>query len=39
MFRNPGGKIKSYAKVLFWVGVVISIIIGVPSLEFLTMDF
>ena len=29
MFRNPGGKIKSYAKVLFWVGVVISIIIGV----------
>jgi ribosomal protein L40E len=29
MFRNPGGKIKSYAKVLFWIGVVISIIIGV----------
>ena len=29
MFKNPGGKIKSYAKVLFWVGVVISIIIGV----------
>lgn len=29
MFRNPGGKIKSYAKVLFWVGAVISIIIGV----------
>lgn len=29
MFRHPGEKIKSYAKVLFWVGVVISIIIGV----------
>lgn len=29
MFRNPGGKIKSYAKVLFWIGVVISIVIGV----------
>lgn len=29
MFRNPGEKIKSYAKVLFWIGVVISIIIGV----------
>ena len=29
MFRNPGGKIKCYAKVLFWIGVVISIIIGV----------
>lgn len=29
MFRNPGRKIKSYAKVLFWIGVVISIIIGV----------
>lgn len=29
MFRNPGGKIKSYAKVLFWIGVAISIIIGV----------
>ena len=29
MFRNPGGKIKSYAIVLFWIGVVISIIIGV----------
>lgn len=29
MLRNPGGKIKSYAKVLFWIGVVISIIIGV----------
>ena len=29
MFRNPGGKLKSYAKVLFWIGVVISIIIGV----------
>lgn len=32
MFRNPGGKIKSYAKVLFWIGVVISIIIGVIEL-------
>ena len=29
MFTNPGGKIKSYAKVLFWIGVVISVLIGV----------
>ncbi len=29
MFKNPGGKVKSYAKVLFWIGAVISILIGV----------
>lgn len=29
MFNNPGGKIKSYAKVIFWIGAVISIIVGV----------
>lgn len=29
MFTNPGSKIKSYAKVLFWIGAVISIIIGI----------
>lgn len=27
-FNNPGGKLKSYAKVLFWIGAVISILIG-----------
>lgn len=29
MFTNPGSKIKSYAKVLFWIGVVISVLIGI----------
>lgn len=29
MFKNPGGKVKSYAKVLFWIGAVISVLIGV----------
>lgn len=29
MFTNPGGKIKSYAKVIFWIGVVVSVLIGV----------
>ncbi len=29
MFKNPGGKVKSYAKVLFWIGAVISILIGI----------
>lgn len=29
MFNNPGGKIKSYAKVLFWIGAIVSIIVGI----------
>lgn len=29
MFNNPGAKIKSYAKVLFWIGAIISIIVGI----------
>lgn len=29
MFNNIGSKIKSYAKVIFWIGVVLSIIAGI----------
>lgn len=29
MFTNIGSKIKSYAKVIFWIGAVISIIVGI----------
>lgn len=29
MFNNIGSKIKSYAKVIFWIGAVISIIAGI----------
>lgn len=32
MFHNPGAKIKSYAKVLFWIGVVISALLGVVTI-------
>lgn len=32
MFTNPGGKIKSYAKVIFWIGVVLSVIVGVITI-------
>lgn len=29
MFSNIGSKIKSYAKVIFWIGAVISILVGI----------
>ena len=32
MFNNVGGKIKSLAKILFWVGIVLSIITYVVCL-------
>lgn len=28
MFNNPGGKLKTYAKVLFWIGAITAIISG-----------
>lgn len=29
MFTNPGSKIKSYAKIVFWIGAIVSIILGI----------
>lgn len=41
MFHNPGAKIKAYAKVIFWIGVVISVLLGVVAIgaSFVTASY
>ena len=33
MFDNIGSKIKSWAKVVCWVGILVSVIVGIPLFE------
>ena len=33
MFKNIGGKIKDLAEILCWIGVILSVIIALPSLK------
>ncbi len=29
MFKNPGKKVKLYAKIIFWIGAVLSLLLGI----------